>query len=95
MRVSPVSKGRKRRPGKGGRKTGPRRERPGLSGPPLGAKAGEYGFDVTAYLGDLSPEASRAEVEDTMDRRAFTMPYYGTTIRARNSTPQIQTSVAC
>ncbi|MCA1655843.1 MAG: plasmid pRiA4b ORF-3 family protein, partial [Pseudonocardiaceae bacterium] len=40
----------------------------------------EHGFDPTSYLSDLSPLASRAEVERTMDRRVFTMPYYGTTI---------------
>jgi hypothetical protein len=79
-----VSKGRKRKPGKGGRRTGARRERPGLSGPPFGVEPPEHGFDAAAYLDDLSPGVSRAEVEDTMDRRVFTMPYYGTTIRGQD-----------
>jgi pRiA4b ORF-3-like protein/uncharacterized protein DUF1841 len=79
-----VSKGRKRKPGKGGRKTSARRERPRLSGPPFGVEPPEHGFEMAAYLDDLSPEVSRAEVEDTMDRRVFTMPYYGTTIRGQD-----------
>src|SRR5437764_15442077 len=63
-RMSPVSKGRKRKPGKGGRKTGARRERAGL----FGSTPPEHGFDTAAYLGDLSPVAPRAEVEGAMDR---------------------------
>lgn len=75
-----MSKGRKRKPGKGGRRTRARRERPDLPGPFFEVEQSVPGFDAAAYLGDLSPEASKAEVEDTMDRRVFAMPYYGTTI---------------
>lgn len=73
-----MSKGRKHKPTKTGRRAG----RPGGSarpGPPA-----EHGFDAKAYLDDLSPLTSRAEVERTMDRRVFTMPYYGTTIRGED-----------
>jgi hypothetical protein len=32
------------------------------------------------YLDDLPPSASRAEIEDTLDRRLFTMPFSNATI---------------
>jgi hypothetical protein len=73
--MSPVSKGRKRKPNKSGRRTA-REHRPGWR-PETSAG---HGFDPTSYLGDLSPLVSKAEVERTMDRRVFTMPHYGTTI---------------
>ena len=60
--MSPVSKGRKRKPGKGRPKTGVRRERPGLSGSPFRTAQPDDGFDMSAYLEDLSPGASRAEI---------------------------------
>ncbi len=70
--MSPVSKKRKRKPTKSGRKA----TRSNLRSEPAAAP----GFDPASYLGDLSPLISRAEVERTMDRRVFTMPFYGTTI---------------
>jgi hypothetical protein len=72
--VSPVSKGRKRKPAKAGRKGRSR-----SSDTPDRPQA-EQGFDPTVYLDDLSPLVSKAEVERTLDRRLFTMPYFGTTI---------------
>ncbi|HEV2780802.1 MAG TPA: DUF1841 family protein [Actinophytocola sp.] len=39
-----------------------------------------HGFDPASYLGDLAPVLPRAEVEDTLERRFFAMPYHGTTI---------------
>jgi len=79
--VSPVSKGRKRKPGKSGRKPGARRE---LRDPFFGQQQQVSGFDMEAYVGDLSPVASKAQVEETLDRRVFAMPYYGTTIRGED-----------
>src|SRR5262245_64955267 len=34
----------------------------------------------TVYLDDLPPLASKTEIEHTLDRRLFTMPFSGTTI---------------
>jgi hypothetical protein len=51
-----------------------------LNGGPFGPPAADHGFDPASYLGDLAPVLPRAEVEDTLDRRVFAMPYYGTTI---------------
>lgn len=82
--VSPVSKKRKRKPGKRGQKTGARRQHSGSSRPPFGAESSEHGFDAAAYLDDLSPVASKAYVEETIDRRVFAMPYYGTSIRGQD-----------
>jgi hypothetical protein len=73
--VSPVSKKRKRKPTKSGRKT-THSNLPSRRSEPAAAP----GFDPAPYLDDLSPLVSRAEVERTMDRRVFTMPFYGTTI---------------
>ena len=75
-----MSKGRKRKPGKGRRHTGGHRDRAGLSAWPFGLAQQQDGFDMAAYLDDLSPVAPRADVEGTVDRRMFAMPYYGTTI---------------
>jgi uncharacterized protein DUF1841 len=71
--VSPVSKGRKRKPAKAGRKehvTRQVRDTPRV----------EQTAAPTAYLDDLPPLASTAEIERTLDRRQFTMPFTGTTI---------------
>lgn len=50
-----------------------------MTGGPLGPSTG-HGFDPAAYLGDLTPVLPRADVEDTLDRRVFAMPFHGTTI---------------
>lgn len=71
--VSPVSKGRKRKPAKAGRKGHARRQVRDM--PRV-----EQGSVPTAYLDDLSPQASKAEIESTLDRRLFTMPFFGATI---------------
>lgn len=73
-----MSRGRKRKP----IKTGRRASRPG--GSARSAPPAEHGFDARAYLDDLSPLATKADVERTMDRRVFTMPFYGTTIRGED-----------
>ena len=44
----------------------------------------DHGFTMAAYLDDLPADASRSEIEDTMERRVFVMPYYGTTIRGED-----------
>lgn len=82
--MSPVSKGRKRKPGKGGRKPGARRERQGLPSPFFDEQQPVSGFEVADYVGDMSPVASKAQVLETLERRTFTMPYYGTTIRGED-----------
>lgn len=76
--MSPVSKGRKRKPGKSGRKTDVRRERPGVVGSPFGTTPSEHSRDMAAYLDDLSPDAAGAE--EVVERRVFAMPYSGATI---------------
>lgn len=78
--VSPVSKGRKRKPRKGGRRTDVRGDQTDVAGTPPDLRSHELGVDLMAYLDDLSQDASPAEVEDTLDRRVFTMPYSGATI---------------
>jgi hypothetical protein len=40
----------------------------------------EHSSVPTVYLDDLPPSASTAEIERTLDRRLFTMPFVGTTI---------------
>jgi hypothetical protein len=40
----------------------------------------EQGSVPTVYVDDLSPLASKAEIERTLDRRLFTIPFSGTTI---------------
>lgn len=42
------------------------------------------GFNTAPYLDDLPSGVSMAEVEGTLDRRVFAMPYYGTTIRGQD-----------
>jgi hypothetical protein len=71
--VSPVSRGRKRKPAKTGRKGHAVRQVQDL--PRV-----ERDSVPTAYLDDLPQLASRAEIERTLDRRLFTMPFSGTTI---------------
>lgn len=71
--VSPVSRGRKRKPAKTGRKVHARRhvqDMPRVAQAPVPA----------VYLDDLPPSASTAEIEHTLDRRQFTMPFTGATI---------------
>jgi hypothetical protein len=71
--VSPVSRGRKRKPDKSGRKRHAlraTRPRPQV----------EQGLDPTVYVEDLPPLASKAEVERTLDRRLFTVPSRAATI---------------
>jgi hypothetical protein len=68
--VSPVSRGRKRKPAKADRKGHARRQ---VQNTPRASVP-------AAYLDDLPPLASRAEMERTLDRRLFTMPHSGTTI---------------
>jgi hypothetical protein len=71
--VSPVSKGRKRKATKTGRKGRARRQVQDM--PRV-----EQSSVPTGYLDDLPPSASKAEIERTLDRRLFTMPFAGTTI---------------
>jgi hypothetical protein len=68
-----VSKGRKRRPAKAGRKRHVRRQVQDM-------RRVEQSSAPAAYLDDLPPLVSKAEVERTLDRRLFTMPFFGTTI---------------
>jgi len=68
-----VSKGRKRKPAKAGRKGRARR-------PVHGMPRVEQSFAPAEYLDDLPPSASTAEIERTLDRRLFTMPFTGATI---------------
>lgn len=68
-----MSKGRKRKPAKAGRQRHPRRQVQDM--PRI-----EPGSVPTVYLDDLPPLASKAEIERTLDRRLFTMPYFGATI---------------
>lgn len=79
-----MSKGRRRKPGKGGRKAGARSKRPGLPGPRFGLEPPDQDFAAAAYLDDLSPVTSSAEVEDAVDRRVFAMPYRSATIRGED-----------
>jgi hypothetical protein len=65
--VSPVSRGRKRKPVKASQKRQARRQV-------------QHSFDPTVYVDDLSPLVSKVEVERTADRRLFVMPFFGTTI---------------
>lgn len=71
--MSPVSKGRKRKPAKAGRKRHARRQ-------VLDMPRVEQGSVPAVYLDDLPPLASTAEIERTLDRRLFTMPFAGATI---------------
>jgi hypothetical protein len=71
--MSPVSKGRKRKPAKAGRKRQARRQVQDM--PRV-----EQGSVPTVYLDDLPPLTAAADVERTLDRRLFTMPFSGTTI---------------
>ena len=73
-------KGRKRKPGKGGRKTGARGDHTGFAGTSPNLEPYGLGVNPVVYLDDLPPDASPAEVEDVLDRRTFTMPYSGATI---------------
>lgn len=73
--MSPVSKGRKRKPKKPVRGTA-RPDRP-VRRPEVRV---ELDLARDAYLGDLSPTAPEDEVEQTLDRRVFAMPHRGTTI---------------
>jgi len=68
--VSPVSRGRKRKPARKGRVRRPVRDMPRVAQSPVPA----------VYLDDLPPSASTAEIERTLDRRRFTMPFSGATI---------------
>lgn len=67
-----MSKGRKRKPNKSGRRT-VRPDRP-VRRPEIRV---ELDLDRDAYLGDLSPED---DVERTLERRTFVMPHRGATI---------------
>jgi hypothetical protein len=78
--VSPVGKGRKRKPGKGAHETGARYDRSDFARTPPDLHTHELGVGSMAYLDDLSPDASPAEVEDVLDCRVFTMPCAGATI---------------
>jgi Plasmid pRiA4b ORF-3-like protein/Domain of unknown function (DUF1841) len=71
--VSPVSRGRKRKPVKASQKKRARRQ---VQDTPHRPRS----FDPTVYVDDLSPLVSKAEVERTVDRRLFVMPFFGTTI---------------
>lgn len=77
--MSPVSRGRKRKPTKA-QKAGGRGRRRQTTGEPFGPSAADHEFYLPAYLDDLSPVLPRAEVKDALERRIFAMPYYGTTI---------------
>lgn len=69
-----MSRGRKRKkPAQAGRRGRPKRQET-----PRQPRANP-GFDPTVYL-DEQPPASEAELQRTLDRRLFTMPFYGTTI---------------
>lgn len=68
-----MSRGRKRKPAKAGRKGHARHQVQDM--PRV-----EQSSVPTAYLDDLPPLASKAEIERTLDRRLFTMPFFGTTI---------------
>jgi hypothetical protein len=81
--VSPVSKGRKRKPVKSRRKTVVRRERPAFRSQ-FEVDPQDENFDATAYLDDLSPGMSEAEIADTVDRRVFAMPFHGATVRGED-----------
>lgn len=67
--MSPVSRGRKRKPVK-------KRARRQVQNTPHRPRS----VDPTVYVDDLSPLVSKAEVERTVDRRMFVMPFSGTTI---------------
>lgn len=74
--MSPVSKGRKRKPAKTKRKY-PRTNLPDWRSAP----AFEPAVDTASYLADLPSAASTADVERTLDRRMFALPYQGAVIR--------------
>jgi hypothetical protein len=71
--VSPVSKRRRRKPAKSGRR---RRafQPPGYDSP------AEGDVDPATYLDDVPPSVDKAEVESILDRRVFTVPYRSTVI---------------
>lgn len=68
-----MSRGRKRKPAKAGRKGHARRQ---VQDTPRV----EQGSVPAVYLDDLPPLASTAEIERTLDRRLFTMPFVAATI---------------
>lgn len=74
--MSPVSRGRKRKPAKASQK---RRAGHQVQDTPRRPRVAQ-GFDPTVYVDDLSPLVAKAEVERTVDRRMFAMPFFGTTI---------------
>jgi hypothetical protein len=78
--VSPVGKGRKRKPGKGEHETGARYDRSDFARTPPDLHTHELGVGSMAYLDDLSPDTSPADVEDVLDCRVFTMPCADATI---------------
>ena len=73
--MSPVSKGRKRKPKKSGRGTA-RPNRPVQRSEVLA----EHDLERDAYVGDLSPAVPEDEVERILDRRVFAMPFRKATI---------------
>jgi len=68
--VSPVSKGRKRKRGKGAHKTAARYDRSVFARTPTDLQTHEFGLGSAAYSEDRSPDASPPEVGDILDRRA-------------------------